>query len=219
MPCISINMPSALLAAQGALGAATELMLKASGESCNLFGILGLDDLETGIQSLLGTIGNAMGFINNAIAQIQNILNSVLDTAAAFVSGIMETILGGLGSIVDFAQSAVTSVTGMIDGALAMIGQSAGVSELLACTGVVGQLLNLPSGVTDNIDKITGLLSGGTPITDIANAVIADAKNAFANEVNSKVDELLTGIEDKVNGSQDLIDLSIRSLGSVSCVV
>jgi hypothetical protein len=219
MPCITFNLPPELLQAQTDLAGFTDKMLALSGESCNLFGILGLKDLESKIHSILGVVGNAMGAVNDIIATVQNLLNSVLDTALAAIAIVLDNILGGINKIIDFAQSAVNSVTGMIDDALGLIGQSAGVSELLACAGVLGQVLNLPSNVTSNINKISGLLSGGTPITDIANAMIAEGKGILSNKVDSEIRGLLYDVTSKVNDSQDLINLNLSELGRNSCVV
>lgn len=219
MACISINLPSSITAAQSTLAGATDTFLSLSGESCNIFGALGLGELETGIQNILGAIGGAMGFINDAIAQIEGILNNVLDTALGAIGAILDTVLGSIGQIVDFAQNAITSVTGMIDEALGLLAEKAGISELVACAGVLGQLGAFPANVTDKINTITGLLSGGTPVTDIANAMIADAKGAFMESVNGALSGLTDGIANSINGSQDLITANIDALRNFSCAV
>lgn len=219
MACITLNIPQDLLNVQNSLGQATDTMLALTGESCNIFGALGLGSLEAGIQGILGTIGSAMGAVNNALAQIQGILNSVLDTALGAITNVLNTVLGGINQIFDFAQNAIASVTSMIDNAIGVLAQRANFSQILACAGVLGQLGAFPANTTASINQLQGLLSSGNPIGSIADTMIAGAKNAFSNSVTSAVNGLTSQIATQVNGSQDLINLNVDALRGFSCVV
>lgn len=219
MACISINVPPALTNAQNSLGQATDAMLALTSESCNIFGALGVPQLEQGVQTILGAVGNAMGAVNDAIAQVQNILNSVLDTELGAVSDILNTITNGISQIFDFAQSAISSVTGMIDQAVGVLAEKANLTEILSCAGVLGQLGAFPPNVTDKINAVSGLLATGAPVTSIADSLIAGAKNSLVESATSGLDNLTSQIADKVNGSQDLISLNVDALRNFSCAV
>lgn len=219
MACISINLPPEITNVQNSLAQATNAMLAVTGESCNLFGALGVPQLEKGIQDILGAVGNAMGAVNSAIAQVQGILNNVLDTALGAISQILNTITSGISQIFEFAQNAVTSVTGMIDQAVNILAEKANLSEILACAGVLGQLGAFPANVTDKINAVSGLLNSGAPVTSIAESMIAGAKNSFVESVNGSLGNITGQIADKVNGSQDLIALNVDALRNFSCAV
>lgn len=219
MACITLNVPQDLLNVQNSLGQATNTMLALTGESCNIFGALGLGSLEAGIQGILGTIGSAMGAVNNALAQIQGILNSVLDTALGAITSVLNTVLGGINQIFNFAQSAIASVTSMIDNAIGVLAQRANFSQILACAGVLGQIGAFPANTTASINQLQGLLNSGNPIGGIADTMIAGAKSAFSNSVTSAVNGLTSQIATQVNGSQDLINLNVNALRNFSCVV
>lgn len=219
MACITLNVPQDLLNVQNSLGQATNTMLALTGESCNIFGALGLSSLEAGVQGILGTIGSAMGAVNNALAQIQGILNSVLDTALGAITSVLNTVLGGINQIFNFAQSAIASVTSMIDNAIGVLAQRANFSQILACAGVLGQIGAFPANTTASINQLQGLLNSGNPIGGIADTMIAGAKSAFSNSVTSAVNGLTSQIATQVNGSQDLINLNVDVLRGFSCVV
>lgn len=217
--CISLDLPPEITALQGQLATATNTFLALSGESCNLFGALGLGELEKGIHGILGTIGSAMGVINDFITQIEEILANVLDTALGAIATILGTVLGAIDTVLTFAKDAITSVTGMIDGALNLLAEKAGLSEILACAGVLGQLGLFPANVTNNINTITGLLNSGTPVTNIANAMMAEAQGNFVNDVNTSLNELTDRIATSINSSQDLINVNVGGLRDFSCSV
>lgn len=219
MACISINTPEFLTTAQNSLSQATDIMAALSGESCNVFGALGLEGVEEGIQNVLGAVGSAMSAVNNAIAQVQNILNSVLDTALGAVNQILNNITNAINSIANFAQEAIGSITGLIDDAINLLAERAGISEILACAGTLGQIGLLPPNVTDKLDKLSSFLSSDTPVRDIANQMIADAKNSLTSKIQDTVGGIVGDIGSKVNGSQDLITLNVDQLMSFSCAV
>lgn len=219
MACITVNTPQFLLDAQDALGQATNTMLALTGETCNIFGALGLGALESGIQGILGTIGSALGAVNNAIAQIQNVLNSVLDTALGAIADVLNTVLGGISQIIDFAQNAISAVTGMIDDAIGILAERANLSQILACAGVLGQVGLFPANTTSKINQLKSLIDSGNPITTIADTMIEEAKNALQSSVTGAVNDLTGQIADKVNASQDLINLNVNALRDFSCVV
>jgi phage-related protein len=219
MACISLNLPAEITNAQNAVSQATDAFLALSGESCNIFGALGVPELEQGVQTILGAVGGAMGAINSAIEQATQILNSVVDTALGAVSEILNTIKSGIDQVFAFAQDAIGSVTGMIDQAISVLAEKAKVTEILACAGVLGQLGAFPSNVTDKINGINSLLSTGAPVTTIANEMIAGAKDSFMTAANTELNRVMEGIGDKINGSQDLISVNIEALRNFSCAV
>jgi hypothetical protein len=219
MACISLPIPSSLLDAQSALNSATNTMLTLTGETCNIFGLLGLGDLEAGIQNILGVIGSAMGFINDTISAVQDLLNGILDTALSAVNDIIENILGGINQVLDFAQGAVNAVTGMIDEAINVLAEKANLAQILACAGVLDQLGAFPPNVTSTINDISGFLAADTPITDITNLLISGARDNLMNNITGGISNITGQIADKINGSQDLIDLNINSLGQFTCAV
>lgn len=218
MACIKINTPEALLNAQAGLSRATDVMLALSGESCNVFGALGLEGVEDGIQNLLGAVGGAMGAVNNAIAQAQEILNSVIESALGTVNQILDTITNSITQIANFAQNAIGSITGLIDDAIGVLAEKAKISEILACAGTLGKLGLFPSNVTASIDKLTGFLSSDTPVTDIANQMIADAKDQLTTKIQDTVGGFVADIGNQINSSQDLIAVNVNSLRDLSCV-
>lgn len=219
MACISINPPPALLAAQGALSQATDIMAALSGESCNVFGALGLQGVEDGIQTMLGAVGSAMGAINNALAQVQNILNSVVDTALGAVNALLDGITNSITQIANFAQNAISGITGLIDDAIGQLVERAGISELLACAGTLGQIGLLPANVTEKLDKLNSFLSSDTPVKDIANQMIADAKNELTSKIQNTMQGFVGEIGNKINRQQDLIDINVSQLASFSCAI
>lgn len=218
MACISINPPEELLNIQNALSQATDVMVALSGESCNVFGALGLEGVEQGIQNIMGTVAGAMSTVNNVIAQVQQVLNSVVDTALGAVNNIISSITNGIGQIANFAQTAIGSITGLIDDAIKVLAEKAKISEILACAGVLGQLGVFPPNVTQKIDKITNLLKSGNPVTTIANEMIAEAKDQLLGKINDTVTDLTSKIGFEVNSSQDLIRVNANALREFSCV-
>lgn len=217
MACISINTPDFLTNAQGALSQATDVMAALSGESCNVFGALGLEGVEEGIQNILGTVGTAMSAVNNAIAQVQNILNNVIDTALGAVNQILEQITGAINQVANIAQQAIGSITGLVDEAIGVLAERAKISEILACAGTLSQIGLLPPNVTETLDQISSFLSSDTPVRDIANQMIADAKDALTSKIQNTVGGLVGEIGNQVNRSQDLIDVNVSRLASFSC--
>jgi phage-related protein len=219
MACITITPPSFLTQAQGTLSQATDIMAALSGESCNVFGALGLQGVESGIQNVLGAVGNAMGAVNSAIAQIQNILNSVVDTALGTINQILSSITSAINQIANFAQNAISSITGLIDDAIGVLKERAKISEILACAGTLSQIGLLPSNVTKTIDQINGFLSSDTPVRDIANQMIADAKNSLTSKIQDTVGGIVGNIGNQVNSAQDLINVNVNQLASFSCAI
>lgn len=217
MSCIRIPLPSVLTDAAAELGRATDTMAALTGESCNLFGILGLGALEDGINQIFDAIGNAMAMVNEMIGKVEQLLNGIVEAALGPVFQLIAGIKNSIDTMIGFAQNAINQVTGMIDDALGLIAQKAGFAQIAACIGALGSIANFPPGVTSAVDKMNQLANGGTPVSDLANAMIADAKSAFMDEVNGKIDGLMGGIEDAINGAQNLIELDLGALGANGC--
>lgn len=217
MACISINTPDFLTNAQGSLSQVTDAMAALSGESCNVFGALGLDGVESGIQDILGKVGSAMSAVNDAIAQVQNVLNSVVDTALSAVNQILENITGAINQVANIAQQAIGSVTGFIDEAIGALAERAKISEILSCAGTLGQIGLLPGNVTEKLDQISSFLSSDTPVKDIANNMISGIKDDLTGRIQEAVGGFVTNIGDTVNSAQDLINVNIGQLSSFSC--
>lgn len=219
MACVSIPTPELLTDAQNLLTNATNTMALLSGESCNVFNTLGLQDVEEGIQNILGTVGNAMAAVNSAIAQVSQILNSVLDTALSAINQILDTIINSINQIEAFVQNAIGQITGLIDQAIGVLAERAGISEILACAGTVAQIGLLPPGTTAAIDELNSFLSSDTPVGDIANEMIAGAKNQLTNTITNTVDGIISNIGNEINDAQDIIDLNVNALRNFSCVI
>lgn len=218
MACITIETPPFLAEAQNALSTATDVMAALSGESCNVFGALGLQGVEEGIQNILGAVGGAMSAVNNAIAQIQNVLNSVVDTALGAINNILTTITGAISQVTAFAQNAISGITGLIDDAIGVLKERAKISEIIACAGTLAQIGIFPPNVTQTIDKIKGFLDSDTPVRDIANQMIADKLNDLTNKIQDTVGGFVSDIGQQVNGAQDIISVNLTQLGNFSCV-
>ncbi len=217
--CISINIPPALTAAQTTLSGVTDKMAALSGESCNVFGLLGLKDVEKGIQGILGAVGSAMSAVNDAIAQVQNILNNVFDTAVKTINTILKGIQDAIDQVAAFATSVISEITSQIDDAINLLAERAGISEILACAGTLAQVGLLPPNVTPTLNKLNGFLSSDTPVKDIANQMIADAKNSLNSTVKNTVDGFVADIGNQINAAQDIIEVNVAQLGQYSCAI
>lgn len=212
MAIISINPPKFLTDAQNTLTDVTDKFLALSGEACNIFGALGLDNVEQGIQSILGAIGGAMGAINGAIAQVEQLLNSVAESALGLVNQALGAITGAIEQIANFAQTAINSITGLIDEAIGVLAERAKIAEILACAGTLGQVGLLPANVTAKVDKLKGFLSSDTPISDIANQMVSDAKNQLTGKIQNTVGGFVDNISNQINSAQDIINVNLNSL-------
>jgi phage-related protein len=230
MACISYSpeILGALSSVQATLSQITNGLLALSGETCNIFGALGalgvpanivqgIRNIEQGVQQILGSVGTVLAAVNSALAQVQTILNNVLDTALGAIDQALGAITGAIGQVAAIAQQAATAITGYIDEAIGLLKERAGISEILACAGVLSQLGILPTGITQKIDQITQLVRGGFSVSQIVNQMIADARDDLVNRAKEAVGGFVTDIGNQINSAQNIINVNINQLRSFSC--
>lgn len=232
MACISYSpeILGTLSSTQNTLGQTTNGLLALSGETCNIFGALGsmgvpqeiqegIQNIEQGVQQILGSVAIAMAAINTALAQVQNILNSVVDTALGTIDQALGAINSAIGSVSTLAQQAASSITGFNNEAISVLRERAGISEILACAGVLGQLGALPAGITEKIDQITQLVQGGLSVSQIVNQMIADVRDDLVNRAQEAVEGFVADIGNRINSVQNIIDVNVGALRNFSCAV
>lgn len=215
--CISFQIPSVLTDAQTAFGNLVEAFAALSGEACNIFGLLGLGELETAIQNVLGAIGDIMGKINNFINDITSKLQGVIDTALGAINDMISQVTGLIDQLGGMITDAISQITGFLDQALGILGDLAGVNEMLACLGVLSKLAGFPPHITAKLDAVTALLAGGTPITDIAKTVMAGAINDLKNNVLGAMQGIVDNITGGINSVLGGITIGLSLAGTASC--